>query len=147
MHYYVIIMATIENGGVIVQMSLMDDVYDEEDDDDVYVETPPPIRFFTEVEGVRTFDVEFEQGAKPEDWERLVDACLDSKTTELDWGAWNGEASICTSDKLVHFTIGKFGDGDGGSMTISFAKEACVDAFRKAAAATLAACSKKLIKN
>lgn len=93
--------------------------------------------FYTNDEkGECIFEVQFEQGAPPEDWEGLVDACQTTKRFRLDWGPSNGAASIHAHGAYVTFTVGKSGDGCGGEMSTSVPKAACVSAFEKAAAAT-----------
>ncbi len=118
--------------GMVLQMRQESRDPEEDGDED---REYPAIGFYAQSGGTTWFDIMFAQGAGPELWERLVDACRTEKMVQMDWGVTNGEAHISTSERLVTFTVARIGEG-GGEMTTSFAKEACVDAFEKAATAS-----------
>jgi hypothetical protein len=77
----------------------------------------PMIEFTCYFNDHRLFTMQPEMGSN--EWMALADACKNGTRASEDWAPCNGEANIYVAKGVAAFQIAKYGDGCGGSLTIS----------------------------
>lgn len=76
-----------------------------------------------------------EQGSL--EWEKLVDAIENNRSFSIDWRPCNGACEIQVNGEMTNFCVAKYGDGLGGSLTITIPSSLCLDAFKLASEITV----------
>src|SRR5437870_8554245 len=100
------------------------------DEDSKDYKHPPIIEFTCTLNNKFLFNFLPEQGSIG--WKMLAYACLNNTKDGIDWSPCNGESSMRVTTLGVEFTIAKYGDGRGGSLTIIIPAKDCYDAFIEA---------------
>jgi hypothetical protein len=76
------------------------------------------------------FTFEFE--SETDEWDSLIEACETGGSYCLDWAPSNGSCKITVSGNNTTFVVGKYGDGNGGEITITLPTNICLPAFIQA---------------